>query len=154
MTKDFFSRVSRGAQVAADNGGHSTGFQVFGGKFSKIENSVRNLSEGILCSDNMVRKPVAACVVETQSVDRYGSPFIRKDVRVYLENPNGTVDGTFVSLRLNPESPLQAGQWLDTASLQSYKCERSGVQQPGNYADGTPTATLPSHDILHAIGAE
>lgn len=154
MTKDFFSRVSasalRNGSMAAGNGG----FQVFGGKYTKIEDSVTNLKDGVMCADNMIRKPVAACVIETQSVDRYGSPFIRKDVRVYLQNPDNSVDGTFISMRLNPDSKLQPGQWLDIETLQSYQCQRSGVRQNGFYAEGEATETLPSKEILHAIDAE
>lgn len=152
MTTDFFSRISSGAQVAANNSNHVTGLPVFGGKYTKLEDSVKLMKDGVLCSDSMVRKPVAACVIETQAVDRYGSPFIRKDVRVYLQNPNGSVDGTFVSLRLNPKSPLQSGQWLNIDTLKSYQCERSGVIQTELYADGDATDTLPDTSILNAIG--
>ena len=152
MTTDFFSRISNGAQVAANNSNHVTGLPVFGGKYTKVEDSVKLMKDGVLCSDSMIRKPVAACVIETQAIDRYGSPFIRKDVRVYLQNPNGSVDGTFVSLRLNPKSPLQSGQWLNIDTLKSYQCERSGVIQTELYADGDATDTLPDTSILNAIG--
>ena len=152
LNSSFFTRLSRSAQNVANGSNGNNGVQIFGGKFSKIEESVSNLADGILCSDGLRRKPVAACVIETQSVDRYGSPFVRKDVRVYLENPNGKVDGVFASYRLNPDSTLRPGQWLDVNSLQSYKCERAGVEQPGNYADAKATDAEPSKDILTAIG--
>lgn len=147
MRSDFFKRINRGAATATTQ----KGIAVYGGSFEKIESSVKRMSEGLFCEDGALRLPKYACVMQTQGVSRYGEPFVRKSIRVYLTNPDGRFTGAFASFNINPDSSLQPGQWLDIDSLETYKCSRNGIEHSGLYADGTPTDEQPDEEDLALI---
>lgn len=148
MRSEFFNRINRGAAASTAK---TVGLQRFGGKFMKEQSTVKNISEGIIVDSGFLVTPKCACVMQTQGINRFGEPFVRKSIRVYVNNVDGTFDGAFVSLNINPDSVLQAGQWLDVNSVQTYKCKRYGELQPGIYADGTPTDEQPDEETLALI---
>lgn len=147
MRSDFFNRINRGASAATTQ----KGLAMFGGSFEKIESSVKPMSEGLFCEDGALRMPRYACVMQTQGVNRFGEPFVRKNIRVYLTNPSGRFTGAFVSFNINPDSNLQPGQWLDIDSLETYKCSRNDIEQNGVYADGVASDTAAPTDEDAAI---
>lgn len=109
---------------------------VFGAKSSIDEASIRYVKDGILCQDGIRRHAYRAVIADRQRIDRYGTPYLVKDVHLYLVDGDEPTE-SYVSYPAGQAiADLPAGTELEPDTCRKYKCTRLGSTSDKIFVDG------------------
>lgn len=136
-------------KMVANSATTSKGRRIFGESFEVVSES--DLKD-IIDEAGRKRNILCACVVDNSGISpTTGQPFASKQVKVFVSSYDGKPSKAYVPFAVDPNGPLQIGQWLKVDTLKERTLARNGVTLRNTYIDGEPGAK-PSKEILDAIG--